>query len=85
MTEIEKRIAETMGLRRDEPFPVLDRERAEWRRREAEKDAEIARLRGELANIANARRFDREYFDDDTAFVDWAQSRARHAIGEHSK
>lgn len=34
----------------------------------------------ELRNIVNAKRFDVEVFDDDTAFADWAQSRARHAI-----
>jgi len=34
----------------------------------------------ELRNIAEAKRFDRERFDDDTAFADWAQSRARHAL-----
>jgi flagellar biosynthesis GTPase FlhF len=31
--------------------------------------------------IANAKRFDRFHFDDDTAFADWAQSLARHVIG----
>jgi len=31
----------------------------------------------ELSNIANAKRFDREYFEDDTSFADWVQSRAR--------
>lgn len=35
----------------------------------------------ELRNIAEAKRFDRERFDDDTSFADWAQSRARHALG----
>lgn len=39
---------------------------------------EIERLRGELANIANAKRFDRSVFDDDTVFADWAQSRCRY-------
>lgn len=43
-------------------------------------EAECDRLRAELANIANAKRFDRKTFDDDTAFADWAQSRARAAI-----
>jgi hypothetical protein len=37
-------------------------------------------LRAELRNIANAQRFNREYFDDDTAFAEWAQSRARHVL-----
>lgn len=40
---------------------------------------EIQRLHAELRNIAKAKRFDRQHFDDDTAFADWAQSRARHA------
>ena len=40
--------------------------------------ARIAELEGELSNIAQARRFDREAFRDDTEFADWAQSRARH-------
>jgi hypothetical protein len=34
--------------------------------------------------IANAKRFDRFHFDDDTAFADWAQSLARHVIGDPS-
>ena len=33
----------------------------------------------ELWNIANAERFNRERFRDDTEFADWAQSRCRHA------
>lgn len=33
-----------------------------------------------LGFIANAKRFDRLHFDDDTAFADWAQSLARHAL-----
>lgn len=37
-------------------------------------------LLAELQNIANAKRFDRTVFEDDTSFVDWAQSRARAAI-----
>jgi NTP pyrophosphatase (non-canonical NTP hydrolase) len=32
-----------------------------------------------LLNIANAERFNRERFRDDTEFADWAQSRCRHA------
>jgi hypothetical protein len=42
--------------------------------------AQVATLRAELSNIANAKRFDREYFDDDTSFADWAQSRARFTL-----
>lgn len=45
---------------------------------------ELARLRderntylAELMNIGNAKRYDRQFFDDDTAFADWAQNRAR--------
>lgn len=34
----------------------------------------------ELENIACAKRFDRDIFADDTAFSDWAQSRARFAL-----
>ena len=34
----------------------------------------------ELRIIVDAKRFDRKHFDDDTAFADWVQSRARHAI-----
>jgi hypothetical protein len=34
----------------------------------------------ELENIVKAKRFDRETFDDDTAFADWAQNRARHTL-----
>ena len=36
--------------------------------------------RQELRNISEAKRFDRDRFDDDTAFADWAQSRARYAL-----
>ena len=39
---------------------------------------EIERLRAELLNIANAKRFDRSVFEDDTVFADWAQSRCRY-------
>jgi len=38
---------------------------------------EIDRLRAELRNIAEAKRFDRSVFEDDTAFADWVQSRCR--------
>jgi hypothetical protein len=49
----------------------------------AELDAARAALEAataELRNIAEAKRFDRERFDDDTTFADWAQSRARHRL-----
>lgn len=36
----------------------------------------------ELRNIAEAKRFDREYFECDAEFADWAQSRARHTLAE---
>ena len=36
----------------------------------------------ELENIVKAKRHDRSVFDDDTAFADWAQSRARHTLKE---
>lgn len=35
------------------------------------------RLRDELLNIANAQRFNRKDFSDDSEFASWAQSRAR--------
>jgi len=41
---------------------------------------EARRLRIELEHIARARRCDSERFSSDTAFADWAQSRARAAI-----
>ena len=37
--------------------------------------------RAELHSIANAKRFDRSRFVDDTEFADWAQNRARAALG----
>jgi len=46
-----------------------------------ERDAALV----ELGYIANAKRFDREKFDDDTSFADWAQSRARAAITKERK
>lgn len=39
-------------------------------------------LLGELRNIADAKRFSREHFRDDTEFSDWAQSRARFTIAK---
>jgi len=63
----------------------LRRERDEWKQRRdlaiqrAEKaDLEVERLRRELQNIANAKRYD--YQPDDFGF--WVQNRARHAIGQ---
>lgn len=41
---------------------------------------ENARLRKELRNIAEAKRFDRSVFETDTDFADWAQSRCRYQI-----
>lgn len=41
---------------------------------------QAAKARAELRNLVEAKRFDRERFDDDTSFADWAQSRARHAL-----
>ncbi len=39
--------------------------------------AAVEPYRQELANIANAARFDRNKFDTDSEFANWAQSRAR--------
>jgi hypothetical protein len=44
--------------------------------------AERAEL--ELHNIANAERFNKERFRDDTEFADWAQSRCRHTLAQPS-
>jgi hypothetical protein len=41
---------------------------------------EQTRALTELKNIAEAKRFNRDHFDDDTAFADWVQSRARHFL-----
>ena len=37
----------------------------------------VAELLAEVMNIARAKRYDRAFFDDDSAFADWAQSRCR--------
>jgi hypothetical protein len=37
-------------------------------------------LEGELRNIVNAERFNRERFRNDTEFADWAVSRCRHKL-----
>lgn len=37
-------------------------------------------LHQELRNIAEAKRFDRSVFADDTEFADWAQSRCRYHV-----
>lgn len=42
----------------------------------ASSDAQSAAMQ-ELENIVKAKRFDHEHFEDDTAFADWVQSRAR--------
>ena len=50
-----------------------------------ERDAlrlDAAEFRSELMNIGHAKRFHRDHFDDDTSFADWAQRRARFALGE---
>ena len=39
-------------------------------------------LLAELQNIANTKRFDRDYFPTDADFIEWAQSRARFAIAK---
>jgi hypothetical protein len=39
-----------------------------------------AELLATLEGIANANRLDREVFGTDAEFIDWAQSRARHAV-----
>lgn len=59
-----------------------------WKRAEAAEQLadglqrDASEYRSELMNIAKAKRFNREYFDDDTAFADWAQSRARFTLGD---
>ncbi|HEY8781821.1 MAG TPA: hypothetical protein VIM16_09420 [Mucilaginibacter sp.] len=42
--------------------------------------AKVAELRDELSNIAKANRFDKERFENDSCFADWAQSRSRHTL-----
>jgi len=45
--------------------------------------AQVSALRETLKGIAWANRFDRSrLFSDDAEFIDWAQSRARHALRE---
>ena len=39
-----------------------------------------ARAVAELRNIANAERFNRERFRDDTEFADWVVSRCKHTL-----
>lgn len=43
-------------------------------------EEEIGRLRSELQNFVNAKRFDRSVFDNDTEFVEWVLSRSRNAL-----
>ena len=38
----------------------------------------LERMQKELLNIANAKRFDRSVFEDDTVFADWVQARCRY-------
>jgi hypothetical protein len=51
-----------------------------WQQAATAERVRRARYERELRNIAEAKRFDRERFDDDASFSDWAQSRARHAL-----
>jgi hypothetical protein len=39
----------------------------------------------ELMNIVHAQRFNRDCFQDDTDFADWAQSRCRHTLASLSR
>lgn len=43
-------------------------------------EARLSALEEEIGYVVNAKRFYRKHFDDDTAFVDWAQSRLRSAL-----
>lgn len=53
---------------------------------QAEKDQRVIEAAvQELRNIADAKRFDKKCFDDDTTFADWAQSRARFTLAEFDK
>jgi hypothetical protein len=64
-------------------YRTLEKEVALSAERIAEQDEEIARLRlcrQELLNIAQAKRFDRGAFRDDTDFADWAQTRCRFTL-----
>lgn len=45
-----------------------------------ELEPQLCAAREELSNIANAKRFDPEVFEDNKSFADWAQSRARHTL-----
>jgi ribosomal protein L44E len=47
---------------------------------EAQSESGAREAARELSNIANAERFNRERFRDDTEFADWAQSRCRHTL-----
>ncbi len=58
---------------------ALSREAALAKRAE-EAEGKLCAARDELGNIANAKRFQRDHFRDDTEFADWAQSRARFTL-----
>ena len=57
---------------------------AEWvpelRGRITQLKAEVEALRTTIYGIAHAKRFDREWFRDDSEFADWAQSLCRHLV-----
>lgn len=58
-------------------------ERAEkaWNTRaDSQLERENVALLSELQNFVNAKRYNREHFEDDTSFVDWVLSRSRAAI-----
>lgn len=50
--------------------------RAELARARTEQDVAVS----ELWNIVNARRFDRDAFQDDMEFADWVRARCRHTL-----
>jgi hypothetical protein len=52
-----------------------------WQAALSKQDAATPAIQ-ELRNIAEAKRFNREHFEDDTTFADWAQSRARHTLSK---
>lgn len=73
------KMLETFNEKWEQDYSVLMANRDAAIQRAEQAESEIERLRQELGCIANAKRHS---FFDTGEFVEWVQSRARHALGQ---
>jgi hypothetical protein len=74
LTEIEALKADVAAMRANQKAYVAIH--AACFKATAERDA----LKAELENFVDAKRYDKDHFEDDSYFADWVQSRAAFAI-----